>query len=253
MRRKPWPMKPAKIAGEAPYRVLEGSQRQGSRGGRTAEMYVPPPLPADFDEANCTVSTPKERDELWFLADSAANETLAVSDARDFLWKKYCADCPVLERCYKWAMAYEIWGIWAGTTEFDRKRARKDPELLEAGLNRIRAGYKPFAAKRCPMCGKGIKPTSRHCTDCSKKDNYRRRKEAAAKYERLGMPAKLAVDAAKREEFIESRNAWKVQAEGRREHRNVSSQAAYGMVEKYNRRIGRITRRMKAWHAASRH
>jgi WhiB family redox-sensing transcriptional regulator len=41
--------------------------------------------------------------------------------------KAICLDppCPLLEKCLDWALAHEHRGIWAGTTETERRQERK--------------------------------------------------------------------------------------------------------------------------------
>jgi WhiB family redox-sensing transcriptional regulator len=38
--------------------------------------------------------------------------------------RKMCKNCPVLEECFKYALTYNVKGIWAGTTEQQRRQIR---------------------------------------------------------------------------------------------------------------------------------
>lgn len=45
--------------------------------------------------------------------------------------RRVCAECPILAECFDWALHKEIYGFWAGTTKAERKRIRKDRNILE--------------------------------------------------------------------------------------------------------------------------
>lgn len=38
---------------------------------------------------------------------------------------RYCAFCPVITDCLRWALAAGVDGIWGGTTEDERRRMRR--------------------------------------------------------------------------------------------------------------------------------
>lgn len=40
--------------------------------------------------------------------------------------RRLCHGCPVQTDCLKWALDHKEEGIWAGTTDADRERLRKD-------------------------------------------------------------------------------------------------------------------------------
>lgn len=44
--------------------------------------------------------------------------------------KAICADCPVREACDAYAMAYDVRGVWAGTTYPERNRRRAELGIL---------------------------------------------------------------------------------------------------------------------------
>lgn len=47
--------------------------------------------------------------------------------------KVVCAACPVLNLCRAYALEQdELWGIWGGLTESDRKKARRQRRELKA-------------------------------------------------------------------------------------------------------------------------
>ncbi|ARQ95494.1 WhiB transcriptional factor [Mycobacterium phage Shandong1] len=41
--------------------------------------------------------------------------------------KQICARCPVVDECRERAMSFdgEVWGIWGGTTAYDRRLAKR--------------------------------------------------------------------------------------------------------------------------------
>lgn len=41
------------------------------------------------------------------------------------LAKQMCHGCPFKAPCLEYAMAIQVWGIWGGTTEAERRRIRK--------------------------------------------------------------------------------------------------------------------------------
>ena len=43
-------------------------------------------------------------------------------DSRDVSYKKCCFDCPVRAECLEYALVYDQYGIWGGTTEKERRR-----------------------------------------------------------------------------------------------------------------------------------
>jgi len=46
------------------------------------------------------------------------------------LLKRICVDCPVMEACLEWGIAMERYGIWGGTTPFERFGIRKRLNLI---------------------------------------------------------------------------------------------------------------------------
>ncbi|MET0786103.1 MAG: WhiB family transcriptional regulator [Paenisporosarcina sp.] len=42
-----------------------------------------------------------------------------------------CQSCPVLETCYEYAVKFEHFGVWGGTSERERQRIRHDRLLKE--------------------------------------------------------------------------------------------------------------------------
>lgn len=41
------------------------------------------------------------------------------------LLKRICVDCPVMDACLEWGIAMERYGVWGGTTPFERFAIRK--------------------------------------------------------------------------------------------------------------------------------
>lgn len=138
------------------FNILQGPFVEVNGGPMPGSQFIPPPLPFDFQDANCFGVGPEEGDRFFpvdSLGTDAARRT--SSEARDGLWKDYCSDCPVKQKCFEWGMAYEEWGIWAGATEFDRQRVRVEAkknkkhksEYLQFGRDRLAAGYQPYKEK----------------------------------------------------------------------------------------------------------
>ncbi|KOV92012.1 MULTISPECIES: WhiB family transcriptional regulator [Streptomyces] len=58
-----------------------------------------------------------EDPELFFPIGETGPSALQIEEA-----KAVCALCPVVEPCLRWAMdTREVYGIWGGTTEADRR------------------------------------------------------------------------------------------------------------------------------------
>ena len=47
--------------------------------------------------------------------------------------KKFCLDCPVKSQCLAYALHHKVGGIWGGTNETDRDRARRKPRNYTPG------------------------------------------------------------------------------------------------------------------------
>lgn len=67
--------------------------------------------------------------ELWFAADNPGGprrgrglpgEVVRVTRAR-----AVCAACPVAAQCLDYALEKEVYGVWGGTTEADRRVMRR--------------------------------------------------------------------------------------------------------------------------------
>lgn len=74
------------------------------------------------DRAACRFLPKPEADKLFFVGQGGKSAKA----------KRFCAEsnCPVRRSCYFYAVLYDEWGIWAGTTEAERKVA--PPELKAA-------------------------------------------------------------------------------------------------------------------------
>lgn len=58
--------------------------------------------------------------ELWFPIGTEGPALLQIARAR-----AVCADCPVASSCLAWALEHSVEGIWAGTTEDERRLTRQ--------------------------------------------------------------------------------------------------------------------------------
>ncbi|HET7713815.1 MAG TPA: WhiB family transcriptional regulator [Patescibacteria group bacterium] len=61
--------------------------------------------------SKCRKLTPKQADKIFFI-DSGGKANKA---------RTFCKSCPVKQDCLNYAILYKEWGIWAGTTEEERK------------------------------------------------------------------------------------------------------------------------------------
>lgn len=78
-------------------------------------------LPAVYEQALCKERAPD--DDRW--EGQVRTEKARQALARE-LWNEICVDCPVRELCLEHAVDTGEHGIWAGTTERQRTRMRKD-------------------------------------------------------------------------------------------------------------------------------
>ena len=46
------------------------------------------------------------------------------------LLKRICVDCPVMDACLEWGLAMERYGVWGGTTPFERFGIRKRLNIM---------------------------------------------------------------------------------------------------------------------------
>lgn len=49
-------------------------------------------------------------------------------DVQDYV-KRLCAECPVAVECLDYALRVRVQGVWAGTTETERRRIRKERNI----------------------------------------------------------------------------------------------------------------------------
>jgi hypothetical protein len=124
--------------------VGDAKPRRQLRGSRGPHLAVPS-VPIEFKDAACAFSPQIEKNK-WFPKGEPQDYQVSAENTRDHLWVNYCSDCPILERCLDWALAYEQYGIWAGTTPHERYLARQqgNEEWIERARNRAAAGYKPL-------------------------------------------------------------------------------------------------------------
>lgn len=57
----------------------------------------------------------------WFPASSAASNSAATTAA-----KRICGGCELRAACLQWALRHEKHGVWAGTTDSERRRMRRE-------------------------------------------------------------------------------------------------------------------------------
>lgn len=72
-------------------------------------------------QAKCRVLVPEQSDQLFFI-----KRGQSVKPAED-----YCSRCPVRKECLNYALLYNELGIWAGTSESERREMRKVPGLVD--------------------------------------------------------------------------------------------------------------------------
>jgi len=131
-----------------------------------ARNWMPPrhndphEVPIELEEGNCGSyqrSRP-QRDLFWPPDSDQKRPGPSMLKAANRAWEEYCHDCPVLLICLRHSLEEEEYGVWAGTTDYHRRLARKemndpraDPELMEYMTNRAKAGYIPFPLPVCSI------------------------------------------------------------------------------------------------------
>lgn len=78
--------------------------------GPAAAAINPMGMVPNLPEAACADTTNPDA----FFADS--RQPALIEGARDI-----CRRCPAIRECLSWALTHREWGIWAGTTEEQRK------------------------------------------------------------------------------------------------------------------------------------
>ena len=74
----------------------------------------------DFTDAACS-----EVGVDFFFPDSREQESEAVKTAI-----KICSTCPLYSKCLEYSLAVKVEGIWAGTTENERKIMRRKQGIV---------------------------------------------------------------------------------------------------------------------------
>jgi WhiB family redox-sensing transcriptional regulator len=76
----------------------------------TASRASAQPHPTGQAEASCFGRDP----EIWFPLAGQQGEAVAI-----------CRTCPLREPCLEYALAYDVHGVWAGTTRPEREAMRR--------------------------------------------------------------------------------------------------------------------------------
>lgn len=77
--------------------------------------------------ASALCRTVAQDDERWLTdAHTVQREEDRVRIARE-LWTTVCSDCPVWSACLRWAVENDEVGIWAGTTQQQRRKMKRTP------------------------------------------------------------------------------------------------------------------------------
>jgi hypothetical protein len=110
----------------------------------------------------------------------------SARDLADVLYQEYCGGCPVLVQCLAYAMERGEYGIWAGTTEDDRRKLARiktrtkcpvcrgdDPEISTA-MDRRQNG-RIRVAQLCLFCGHSWYAETNITTELPGTRNERRR------------------------------------------------------------------------------
>ena len=74
----------------------------------------------DYDGTQNCMGMPTE---VFYLADDDINARYKEKDLNTL--RSLCADCKFLEPCFVYALHHERYGFWAGTTQEERRRLRK--------------------------------------------------------------------------------------------------------------------------------
>lgn len=68
-------------------------------------------------------------DDLWFpVGVDATRQALILAD------RHYCQPCPTRQPCHAYALAWDVDGIWAGTTTAQRRRLRDQQGITPRSL-----------------------------------------------------------------------------------------------------------------------
>ena len=71
------------------------------------------------DQASCL----DHPTELWFPVGLTSAALAQVREA-----KAVCLSCPVMEDCLTWALDNDVWGVWGGTVEDERRALKRRPD-----------------------------------------------------------------------------------------------------------------------------
>lgn len=66
------------------------------------------------EHGKCVSLTPKDADELFYIGRGKSPKAA----------KAFCSGCPVRKQCLFYAVYYNLQGIWAGTTDDERKNLK---------------------------------------------------------------------------------------------------------------------------------
>ncbi len=71
-----------------------------------------------------------------FCSTAQANPDIFYEEGNEETAKAFCYQCPVINTCREWAVENDEFGVWGGTSEGDRRAARRGGQRAS-----------------CPLCG----------------------------------------------------------------------------------------------------
>ena len=67
--------------------------------------------------------------DTWFPGENQARHSSEITAA-----KRVCKGCELMTGCLDWALRHEQHGIWAGTTETERRKMRREQGIVYVPL-----------------------------------------------------------------------------------------------------------------------
>ena len=77
------------------------------------------------EEANCA-----DTDSEAFFTQPNSSTYPSIT-----LLKKICGNCKVVDKCLDYSLKHEVLGYWGNTTEFQRKKMRKQLNIIPRQLH----------------------------------------------------------------------------------------------------------------------
>ena len=82
-----------------------------------------------------------------------ANPDIFYEDGNEETAKAYCYQCPVINTCREWAIKNEEAGVWGGTSEADRRAARRGGQRASCPACGAQTLFQGNDVQICLSCG----------------------------------------------------------------------------------------------------